>query len=139
MAVALDSNVVIGFLDRGDALHQAADAKVRELLSGGENLVTSVVTYAEVLTGAKLGHHDETVVRGFFRELITQVTPVELEVADRAADLRGQERVLRMPDALILAGAEASPGVERIVCADELAARAGALLSCEVESLGPVG
>ncbi|MGI9021353.1 MAG: type II toxin-antitoxin system VapC family toxin [Solirubrobacterales bacterium] len=136
MAIALDSNVVIGFLDRGDALHEASDVRVRQLLDGGENLVASTITYAEVLTGARLGHHDEDVVRGFFRELISEVMPIELEAAERAAELRGDTPALKMPDALILAGADVHPDVERIVCADELAARVGGmLLNCDVERL----
>jgi hypothetical protein len=35
-----------------------ADAAIRELVRT-ERLLVSVVTYAEVLTGAQLGHHDE--------------------------------------------------------------------------------
>lgn len=63
MAVVLDSGAVVGFLDRDDALHDAADAAVRDLVRR-QRLLVSVVTYAEVLTGARLGHHDEDHVRG---------------------------------------------------------------------------
>ena len=62
MAVALDSGVVVGFLDRSDPQHEAVDARIRELTLE-HHLVDSTVTYAEVLTGAKLGHHDEARVR----------------------------------------------------------------------------
>lgn len=104
MVVLLDSAVVAGFLDRDDALHEAADARVREL-AGRERLVASVVTYAELLTGARLGHHDETTVRGFFNDLVDEIYDVDRAVADRAADLRAAKPALRMPDALILATA----------------------------------
>lgn len=137
MAVALDSNAVIGFLDRGDALHEAADNRIRELLGEGQNLHASVVTYAEVLTGAKLGHHDEGVVRGFFEELASRVMPVELPVAARAAELRAERTALKMPDALILAGAELDEEVEAILCSDEIAAKVKRSLRCKVEPLGP--
>ncbi len=137
MAVAVDSNVVIGFLDRGDAFHAAADAKIRVLLSERELLYASGVTYAEVLTGAKLGHHDESVVRGFFDQLITRILPVEVDVAERAAELRGQKKSLRMPDALILAGAEVSMDVDRIVCADSVALDLAGALRCRVDPLRP--
>lgn len=137
MAVALDSDVLIAFLDRGDSLHDAADQRVRSLLDDGSNLCTSVVSYAEVLTGAKLGHHDEAVVRGFFDDLISWLTPVDRPVADRAAELRALRKALRMPDALILAGAELDPGVDLIICGDELPPKLGQALGCEVQRLRP--
>ena len=118
MAVVLDSDVVVGFLDRQDALHGAADAAVRELVRG-QRLLVSVVTYAEVLTGARLGHHNEDDVAGFFAGLLSAVLPVDITVADRAADLRSRFRSLRMPDALILATAETDPEVDLIVTGDQ--------------------
>lgn len=118
MAVVLDSDVVIGFLDRQDALHHAADAAVRDL-ARGQRLVVSVVTYAEVLTGARLGHHNEDAVAGFFRGLLSAVLPVDVAVADAAADLRSRFKSLRMPDALILATAETDPDVDLIITGDQ--------------------
>jgi predicted nucleic acid-binding protein len=117
VAVVLDSGVVVGFLDRQDALHVAADAAVRELVHG-QQLLASVVTYAEVMTGARLGHHDEEEVAGFFRGLLSAVLPVDVAVADAAADLRSRVKSLRMPDALILATAEIDPDVDLIVTGD---------------------
>lgn len=118
MAVVLDSGVVVGFLDRQDALHDAADAAVRELVRG-QRLLASVVTYAEVLTGARLGHHNEDDVAGFFAGLLSAVLPVDVAVADKAADLRSSFKSLRMPDALILATAEIDPDVDLIVTGDQ--------------------
>jgi predicted nucleic acid-binding protein len=118
VAVVLDSDVVIGFLDRQDALHDAADAAVREF-AREQRLVVSVVTYAEVLTGARLGHHSEDDVAGFFRGLLSAVLPVDVAVADMAADLRSRFKSLRMPDALILATAETDPDVDLIVSGDQ--------------------
>lgn len=118
MAVVLDSDVVVGFLDRQDAIHSAADAAVRELVRG-QRLLASVVTYAEVLTGARLGHHSEEDVRGFFAGLLSGVLPVDVAVADKAADLRSRFKSLRMPDALILATAETDPDIDLIVTGDQ--------------------
>jgi predicted nucleic acid-binding protein len=118
VAVVLDSDVVVGFLDRQDALHDAADAALREL-ARGQRLVASVVTYSEVLTGARLGHHNEGDVAGFFRGLLSAVLPVDVAVADAAADLRSRFKALRMPDALILATAETDPDVDLIVTGDQ--------------------
>ncbi len=108
---------MVGFLDREDALHDAADAAVRELVRG-QRLLASAVTYAEVMTGARLGHHDEGDVAGFFAGLLSGVVPVDFAVADKAAYLRSRFKSLRMPDALILASAEADPEVELIVTGD---------------------
>lgn len=61
MGIALlDSSTVIGFLDADDVLHRAADAAVRA--AAEHAFAVSVVTVAELLTGAKLGHHDERTV-----------------------------------------------------------------------------
>lgn len=118
MAVVLDSGVVVGFLDRHDALHAAADAAVRKF-ARGQRMVASVVTYAEVLTGARLGHHNEDDVAGFFSGLLSAVLPVDVAVADTAANLRSRFKSLHMPDALILATAETDPDVDLIVTGDQ--------------------
>jgi predicted nucleic acid-binding protein len=101
----LDSVTVAGFLDRDDAFHVAADMRLREL-AGRETFIVSVITYAELLTGAGLGHHDQTAVRGFFTDLIDEVHSVDRTVAERAAELRTMNPSLKMPDALILATAD---------------------------------
>ena len=117
MAVVLDSDAVVGFLDRDDALHDAADAGIRDLVRE-QRLLVSVVTYAEVLTAARLGHHDEGQIRGFFAQLVSEVLPVDVTVADKAAEFRSRLKSLRMPDALILATAETNPDVDLIVTGD---------------------
>ena len=122
MAVVLDSDAVVGFLDRNDALHDAADKAIRDLL-GKDRLLASVVTYAEVLTGARLGRHDEHEVKGFFSDLISEVLPVDVDVADMAADLRSRRKSLRMPDAMILATAQIQPEVGLVLTGDQEAAK----------------
>lgn len=133
MAVALDSDAVVGFLDAGDALHQAADSAIREV-AGDSALVVSAVTYAEVLTGARLGHHDEDLVMSFFSELVSHVHPVDTDIADFAARLRAKHRALRMPDALILATASIGPDIDSVVTGDAGAAKVGGL-DCRVRLL----
>jgi predicted nucleic acid-binding protein len=117
VAVVLDSDAVVGFLDRDDALYDAADAAIRDLVRE-QRLLVSVVTYAKVLTGARLCHHDEGQVRGFFAQLVSEVLPVNVTVADKAAEFRSRLKSLRMPDALILATAETNPDVDLIVTGD---------------------
>lgn len=116
MAVALDSDAVIGFLDSGDAHHASSVAAVRQALAV-EPLVVSAVTVAEVLTGALIGHHDEALVRGFFREVISAVVPVDAMVAEAAARLRATQP-LRMPDALVLSTALVVPDVQTLITGD---------------------
>ena len=117
MAVVLDSGAVIGFLDEGDALHGPAVAAIRRHIHE-HPLLVSVVTYAEVLTGVRLGHHDEAPARSFFDELISAVLPIDVPIGDKAAGLRAQSKALRMPDALILATAETIPEIELVVTGD---------------------
>jgi predicted nucleic acid-binding protein len=133
VAVALDSDAVIGFLDSGDALHAAADSAIRELIRE-QALVVSAVVYAEVLTGARLGHHDEARVAGFFSELVWRILPVDVAIADMAAGLRAANGALRMPDALILATAAVHADVELLLSGDARTARA-APRGCSVRLL----
>jgi predicted nucleic acid-binding protein len=128
VAVVLDSDAVVGFLDRKDALHDAADTAIRDLVRD-QRLLVSVVTYAEVLTGARLGHHDEDQVKGFFSGLISGVLPVDVAVADVAAEFRSRRKPLRMPDALIIATAEIHPEVDLVMTGDTQVAKVSGL-SC---------
>ncbi len=133
MAVVLDSDAVVGFLDRKDALHDAADTAIRDLVRE-QRLLISVVTYAEVLTGAWLGHHDEDQVRGFFAKLISEVLPVDMTIADKAAEFRSRFKPLRMPDALILATAETNSDVDLFVTGDAQAPKVPGL-DCAIRLL----
>lgn len=133
--ILLDSNVIVGFLDADDALHEVSVAKLREIVPR-EPLAASVIGYAEVMTGAKLGHHPEDRVLGFFDALIRDLLPVDRAVADRAAAIRGERRSLPMPDALILATADIHDEIDTVICADSAWPKVPGL-DCEVELLRP--
>ena len=133
MAIALDTDAVVGFLDHGDAHHQAAAAAVLKAAREGE-IVASTVTLAEVMTGARIGHHDVDAVRAFFDELISRLAPVTAEVADLAAEIRVGSKLL-LPDALVLASAALDEEIEAIVTGDAALARA-APVGLEVRLLG---
>jgi predicted nucleic acid-binding protein len=133
VAIVLDSDAVIGFLDRGDALHAAATAAIRECAAQGP-LLASVVTYAEVLAGARMGHQEESLVEGFFADLISALLPVDAQVAARAASLRADSRRLCMPDALILASADLDPEIDLLVSGD-LAVSKVRGLACDLRLL----
>jgi len=132
MGIALlESSTVVGFLDADDALHGPADVAVRA--SAAEHaLVVSVVTVAELLTGAKLGHHDEAIVRRFFAQVISRRTPLDEAIVERAAELRAAQLVLKMPDALILATGDLTADV--VLTADEKWLRTPSL-NCDVRNI----
>ena len=131
MAVALDGDAVIGFLDRSDALHSSAVEHIGHA-AAADSLAISAITLAEVLTGVRLGHHDETLVRGFFSDLITAVIPVDEGIAEMTGRIRA-ETSLRMPDSLVLATALVQPDVRALITGDvKLAKAAGAELEVEL-------
>lgn len=115
--ILLDSTVIVGFLDAGDAHHAATVARFKDIV-GTHPLIASVISYAEVMTGVTLGHHPAGQVEGFFDALVKDLLPVDKVVAARAATLRGTRKSLSMPDALILATADLHPDVETVLCAD---------------------
>ncbi|HEY5288362.1 MAG TPA: PIN domain-containing protein [Solirubrobacteraceae bacterium] len=135
--ILLDSNVIVGFLDADDALHDVSVTALREL-SGTRPLAASVISYAEVMTGAELGHHSAERVVGFFDALIRDLLPVDRPVATRAAKIRGERRSLPMPDALILASADLHPDIDTVVCGDGDWSKVPGL-ACKVELLRPEG
>jgi predicted nucleic acid-binding protein len=133
--ILLDTTVIVGFLDRDDALHDVAVASLRA--AGAQSaFAASAVSYAEVMTGVALGHHPEEAVSGFFADLIRELLPVDRAVAARAGALRGVRRSLRMPDALILATADLSEQVDTVVCADRDWSKVEGL-RCRIELLRP--
>jgi predicted nucleic acid-binding protein len=131
--ILLDSTVIVGFLDADDALHEITVARFKEIV-GNHPLVASVISYAEVMTGASLGHYAQKSVDGFFDALVKDLLPVDRTVAARAATLRGKRMSLSMPDALILATADLQPEIETILCADGDWPKVKGL-DCEVELL----
>ena len=131
--ILLDSTVIVAFLDADDELNAPTVARFRQLL-GSEPLAASVISYAEVMTGAVLGHHAVKAVEGFFDTFIASLLPVERPVAARAAAIRGKRSSLAMPDALILATADLHPEIDTALCADAQWSKVRGL-NCKVELL----
>jgi hypothetical protein len=133
--ILLDTTAIVGFLDRDDALHDAAVAAMRA--AGVKSAFAAcAVSYAEVMTGVALGHHPREAVEGFFDDLIRELLPVDRAVAARAGALRGGRPSLRMPDALILASADLHGDVDAVICADGDWPKVQGL-RCRVELLRP--
>jgi predicted nucleic acid-binding protein len=126
----LDSVAIVAYLDATNVFHGSAVTAIERDIRTGP-LIASAVNYAELLTGAKLGHRDEALTRGFFRDLIAEVVPVDVRVADRGAEIRARHTI-RLPDALILATADLD--ADRVITTDARWAGVGGL-ACEVEIL----
>lgn len=102
----LDAGVVIGFLDRGDAHHQAARAALTDAIRAGDRLAMAASALAECLVGpARLGDAAINTVRDVVDRLPISIIPLDIEVATTAARLRASHRSLRLPDALVIATA----------------------------------
>jgi predicted nucleic acid-binding protein len=101
MGVALlDTSIVIGALNRDDALHEAASQAVRAERER-HALAISTLTYAEILVGPlRAGGRAVGVVERFAAQLrIIDLSPA---VARLAAELRAT-RGLKLPNAVIVA------------------------------------
>ena len=129
MAVALlDSSAVVAYLIEGDTLHGAAVSAIESRLEAGTSLAISAVTWSELLHGARLGYLPEDVVRGFQHDFGVEVLPIDMRIAEQAADhqaayasagKRRERPRLRTPDALILATATVHADCETVICGDE--------------------
>ncbi len=98
--VLLDTSVVIGALNRDDALHQTAGRAVRTERER-HALAISTLTYAEILVGPlRVGGRAVEVVERFAAQV--RVVDLSPDVARLAAQLR-VTRGLKLPDAVIVA------------------------------------
>lgn len=114
--VALDADVLIGFLEPTDAQHERAVAKLAPFLGAGHRVLVGASVYAEALVRPlRLGR--QHVVEDFLEAARIPVAPVTAEVARIAARLRADHAPLRLPDALALASARA--GDARLLTLDE--------------------
>ena len=101
MGVALlDTSIVIGALNRDDALHEIAGQAIRTERDR-HALAISALTYAEILVGPlRAGGRAVEVVERFAAQVrIVDLSPA---IARLAAELRAT-RGLKLPDALIVA------------------------------------
>lgn len=102
--VALDADVLIAFLDPGDAQHEQAVTELRARMAAGKQLLLSASVYTEVIVRPLERGTDDKVDEFIAAAKIT-VVPVDRSLARRAAQLRARHRSLRLGDALSLATA----------------------------------
>lgn len=102
--VALDADLLIAFLDPGDAQHERAVDELRPRLADGDELLIGATVYAEVMVWPLQQRSDAT-VDGFLDAAGVRFVPTDRAIAHRAARLRADHPALRLPDAMSLATA----------------------------------
>jgi predicted nucleic acid-binding protein len=105
--LALDTDVLIAFLDAADAQHQAAVDLLRPRLAAGDRILLSASVYAEVMV-RPLQRGSQATVDEFLDAINASIVPIDRTLARRAAALRADHGSLRLPDALSLAAALAN-------------------------------
>jgi predicted nucleic acid-binding protein len=104
--VVLDASVAIAFLDAGDRHHRGAVAALTRLQ--GSDMVLPASASAEMLVGpARRSRAAMDAAREFVIDLALRVEPISAGIAERAAELRAAHRALKLPDALVIATADA--------------------------------
>ncbi len=102
----LDAGVIIGFLDRHDAHHEAARGALERARERRDHLAMAASAVAESLVGpARRGEEAINAVRELLAVLPIEVVPLDEDIAVAAARLRARHRSLRLPDALVVAAA----------------------------------
>jgi predicted nucleic acid-binding protein len=102
--VALDADLLIAFLDPGDAQHERAVGELRPRLTGGDELLIGATVYAELMV-RPLQQRTDATVDGFLDAAGVSFVPTDRAIARRAARLRADHPALRLPDAMSLATA----------------------------------
>jgi predicted nucleic acid-binding protein len=102
--VAVDSDVIIAFLEPDDPQHNLAVAELQPWLESGNVTLIPASVYAEVLVWPiRAGLQDR--VEAFISEGGFRVVPIGRAIARQAAELRAKHFSLRLPDALAMATA----------------------------------
>jgi predicted nucleic acid-binding protein len=119
--VVLDASIVIAFLDPDDDLHVGAVEALTE--HQHDELLIPVSAYGEILVGPyRRGDEAVVQVEAFLTDFAIRIEPLTPAIARAAARLRSASRNLRLPDALVLATADALEA-ESVLTGDESWAR----------------
>ena len=105
--VALDADVVIGFLDASDAQHDKAVELLGARLATGDDVLIAATVYAEVIV-RPLQHGTDDKVDEFLAAIDADIVDIDRALARDAAQLRSKHAALRLPDAIALATALAA-------------------------------
>lgn len=109
MKIALDTNVIIYFIEGIEPQASKVEKILDTIIKGKDEGLVSTITIAEVLTGFYIA--GDIIKADKAKKLLKDLTlngikilPVTFEIADLAANLRAK-RGGRLPDALIVATA----------------------------------
>jgi predicted nucleic acid-binding protein len=105
--IALDADVVIGFLDPSDAQHDKAVELLGARLATGDDVLIAATVYAEVIVRPLQNGTDDK-VEEFLAAIDADIVDIDRALARHAAQLRSQHAALRLPDAIALATALAA-------------------------------
>ncbi|HVY97815.1 MAG TPA: PIN domain-containing protein [Solirubrobacterales bacterium] len=105
-ALGLDSCVAIAFFTATDAHHDRAVAELSAADDRGEALLMAASAYSEIMVHAA-GQERTDLIDRFVDRLRIEIVAVDRAIAARAALLRARHGSLRLPDALVLATAQA--------------------------------
>jgi predicted nucleic acid-binding protein len=115
--VVLDASVVIAFLDPDDALHDGAVQALTD--HQHDELVIPASVYAEIMVGpCRKGEEAVAAVESFLADFGVRTADITAAIAQSAARLRSESRSVRLPDALVLASADAL-AAEVVLTGDE--------------------
>jgi predicted nucleic acid-binding protein len=114
--VVFDADVLIAYLSRDDAHHEAALERMRRALEPGNRRLVSAVNYTEVLIGPlqAAGPAGGATVDAMIARLRIETIDVGAPLARQAADVRVRTR-LKLPDAYAVAtAADANRGGDEV-------------------------
>jgi predicted nucleic acid-binding protein len=97
---------VIALLGEADAHHERAVAAFHEASDRNDDLSIASSAYSEVMVHALRQRRGDSVER-LVDLLGVEIVTVDRGIGRRAAELRAAHRSLRLPDALVLAAAQA--------------------------------
>jgi predicted nucleic acid-binding protein len=101
--VVFDSDVLIAFLNRDDAQHDAAVELVRNAMKPGSRRMLCAVNYAEIMVGpARAGKEARDLVSQMLVQFSIETIKVDIDFASRAASVRARTG-LKLLDAFALA------------------------------------
>jgi len=114
----LDAGVIIGFLDGDDSHHDTARGALAEVFDRGDRLAMAASALAECLVGpARRDQEAVDLVRTMIDRLPVSIVDLDATIATRAAVLRARHRMLKLPDAVVLATASTSEA-DRLITTD---------------------
>lgn len=106
-SLAVDASVAIALFTTTDVHHARARVELDAALDRGDALTIAASAYSEIMVHALRNERGDLIDR-FVDRLRMEVVPADRKIGRRAAELRATHRVLRLPDALVLATAQLS-------------------------------